>query len=103
MIVLNVIDRAGVKRKLEVAEGSGLMEVLRDNNFGLEAICGGCCSCATCHVFIVPTQNLPGRSPEENELLTGTLSYRADESRLACQVQITEALDGLEVTVAPSD
>jgi ferredoxin, 2Fe-2S len=102
MIVLNVIDRAGAKQKLEVSEGSGLMEVLRDNNLGLEAICGGCCSCATCHVFIAPTPNLAERGKEESELLEGTLCYRADESRLACQIKMTEALDGLEVTVAPA-
>jgi 2Fe-2S ferredoxin len=105
MVVLNVVDRNGKKHKLQVAEGSGMMEALRDNNLGVEAICGGCCSCATCHVF-VPTKwsdKIPPRSDDENDLLLATGSYRADESRLSCQINMTKELDGIEITVASAD
>jgi 2Fe-2S ferredoxin len=105
MVALNVIDRTGTKHKLNVPEGSGLMEALRDNNLGVEAICGGCCSCATCHVFIPASwkSKLPERSEDENDLLVATSSYRPDESRLSCQINMTKALDGIEVTVASAD
>jgi len=105
MVALNVTDRTGKKHTLEVAENSGLMEALRDNNLGVEAICGGCCSCATCHVFIgAPwSDKLPTRTEDENDLLVATASYRADESRLACQISMSKALDGIEVSVASGD
>ena len=105
MIAINVTDRTGKKHKLTVAEGSGLMEGLRDNNLGVEAICGGCCSCATCHVFIPKSwqAKLTPRSEDENELLVATSSYRADESRLSCQINVTKALEGMDVTVASAD
>ncbi len=105
MVALNVTDRSGKKYKLDVAENSGLMEALRDNNLGVEAICGGCCSCATCHVFIGGSwkEKLPTRTEDENDLLVATAAYRADESRLSCQISMTKALDGIEVTVASGD
>jgi len=105
MVAINVTDRTGRKSTLHTAAGGGLMEVLRDNNLGIEAICGGCCSCATCHIFIGPkwAAKLPPRSEDEKDLLVATTSYRPDESRLSCQIQLTEALDGLEVTVASAD
>jgi 2Fe-2S ferredoxin len=105
MVAINVTDRSGKVHTLQVAPGGGLMEVLRDDNFGIEAICGGCCSCATCHVFISPkwAAKLPARSVDENDLLVASESYRAEESRLSCQIHIPADLDGLEVTVAPAD
>jgi len=105
MVAIKVTDRTGKPHTLEAAAGGGLMEVLRDNNLGVEAICGGCCSCATCHVFIGPkwAAKLPPRSPDENDLLVATASYRPDESRLSCQIRLSDALDGLEVTVAAED
>ena len=105
MVAINITDRAGKKSQLDLAPGSGLMEALRDNNLGVEAICGGCCSCATCHVFVDPAfkSKLPERSEDENELLVATSSYRPDESRLSCQIQVTKDLEGLNVTVASAD
>ncbi len=105
MVSVNVTDRAGKKVVLQAKPGTTLMEILRDNNLGVEAICGGCCSCATCHVFI-PTSwkaKLPVRSDDENDLLVATASYRPEESRLSCQVTLNDALDGIEVTVAAPD
>jgi 2Fe-2S ferredoxin len=105
MLDINVTDRAGQKHTLKGAAGGALMELLRDHNMGVEAICGGCCSCATCHVLIGKkwAPKLPPRSEDENDLLLATASYSADESRLSCQIRLTEDLDGLEVTVAPQD
>jgi ferredoxin, 2Fe-2S len=105
MVDINVTDRAGLRHTLKGAAGSALMELLRDHNLGVEAICGGSCSCATCHVLIGQkwAPKLPSRSEDENGLLLATGSYRPDESRLSCQIRLTEELDGLEVTVAPQD
>ena len=56
MAVINVTDRAGRQHVVQAKPGATLMEVLRDNNMDVEAICGGCCSCATCHVLIDDAQ-----------------------------------------------
>jgi 2Fe-2S ferredoxin len=82
-----------------------VMEALRENWFDeLMVICGGCCSCATCHVFVDPAalSKLPALSDDENELLESS-SHRIDASRLACQITLSEALKGLHVTIAPED
>jgi 2Fe-2S ferredoxin len=81
------------------------MEVIRDNGFDeLMALCGGCCSCATCHVFIDAgfADKVPTMSEDENDLLDSTDS-RNDQSRLSCQIPVSDALDGLTVTIAPED
>ena len=105
MVAINVTNRAGAQHAVEGKAGNTLMEVLRDHNMDVEAICGGCCSCATCHVFIAPewTAKLPARSADEQELLQETSSYRPDTSRLSCQIQLTDALNGIAVTVAPEE
>ncbi len=105
MVDINVTDRRGQLHKLKAAIGGSLMEPLRDNNLGVEAICGGCCSCATCHVFISQkwAAKLQPRSEDENDLLLATASYRANESRLSCQIPLTQELNGLEVIVAAVD
>jgi 2Fe-2S ferredoxin len=80
------------------------MEVIRDDDGELLAICGGCCSCATCHVYVDAafTDRLPPISEDEDAILDGT-TYRETTSRLSCQIRISGALDGLKVTVAPED
>jgi len=101
---LTVTTRSGEARELEVAENRTLMEVIRDDDGELLAICGGCCSCATCHVYIDPAfaDRLPPISEDEDALLDGS-SYRKTTSRLSCQIRLSDALDGLRVTVAPED
>lgn len=107
MIRIYVSDRSGTERAVDVAPAPGLnlMEAIRDAGFDeLTALCGGCCSCATCHVYI-DEQALAELSPlsaDEDDLLDGS-DYRTAKSRLSCQVQLTDALDGLRVTIAPDD
>ena len=64
----------------------------------------GCCSCATCHVYVDPafTDKVNALSEDENDLLDST-DHRQDTSRLSCQLQMTAELDGLKVTIAPED
>lgn len=102
---IHVLDRSGNRHALEVNSGLTLMEPLRDLGEGIEALCGGMCSCATCHVFIAQEwfAKLPGCHSDELELLESTENFRAGQSRLACQVKITQAMEGLSVTVAPEE
>jgi 2Fe-2S ferredoxin len=105
MISVNVTDRDGATRTVEIAPGGTLMETLRDKGFDILALCGGCCSCATCHVFVAAPwgDKLPARGEDEQALVAETSSYDPAASRLSCQIQLTDALDGLSVTLAPED
>lgn len=105
MATITVITREGESREVSASSGLSLMEVIRDNGFDeLLALCGGCCSCATCHVMVDPAFNdsIPAMSEDENDLLDSS-DHRNAHSRLSCQIPISEALDGLTVTIAPED
>lgn len=102
---LIVVNRAGEEQAVEGDNGLSVMEVIRDNGFDeLLALCGGCCSCATCHVYVDAdfAGALPAMSEDENDLLDSS-DHRTDASRLSCQLTLTDALDGLRVTIAPED
>jgi len=105
MPTIHITDRAGKAHTVEVNNGLTLMEPLRELDDGIEALCGGMCSCATCHVFVAPEwfAKLPGVHSDELELLESTESFRAGQSRLACQVKVGDALDGIQVTIAPEE
>jgi|SRR5690242_4889161 2Fe-2S ferredoxin len=105
MTTIKVTTRNGDTRDLQAQEGFSVMEAIRDA--GIEevlALCGGCLSCATCHVYVDPafTDVLPPLSDDENELLDSS-SHRNECSRLSCQLVVSDALKGLAVTVAPED
>ena len=105
MAKITVISRYGQGREVEAENGLSLMEVIRDNGFDeLLALCGGCCSCATCHIHVDPAfaDRLPKMSEDENDLLDST-DHRNETSRLSCQIPVSDALDGLIVTLAPED
>ncbi|MBB4615268.1 MAG: 2Fe-2S iron-sulfur cluster-binding protein [Novosphingobium sp.] len=100
-----VVNRAGEEKTVEADAGLSVMEAIRDNGFDeLLALCGGCCSCATCHVYIDPAfaDKVAPMSEDENDLLDSS-DHRNETSRLSCQVQLTSALEGLRVTIAPED
>jgi 2Fe-2S ferredoxin len=100
-----VTTREGEERALAASEGLSLMEVIRDAGIDeLLALCGGCCSCATCHVKVDPAfaDLLPPLSEDESDLLDSS-EHRDELSRLSCQIPITSGMDGLRVTIAPED
>ncbi|WP_294197155.1 2Fe-2S iron-sulfur cluster-binding protein [uncultured Sphingomonas sp.] len=102
---LIVVNREGEERTVEGDAGLSVMEVIRENGFDeLLALCGGCCSCATCHVHVDPAfaDALPPMSDDENDLLDSS-GHRDDTSRLSCQIAFTDALDGLKVRIAEED
>ncbi|MEJ0038505.1 MAG: 2Fe-2S iron-sulfur cluster-binding protein [Gammaproteobacteria bacterium] len=104
MALLKVVDRDGVEHEVEARTGLKVMETLRELEYGVAAICGGMCSCATCHVYVDPgwADKLPPPQSDERELLQ-ELSHFTDESRLSCQIEFTPALAGLRVTIAPDE
>jgi ferredoxin, 2Fe-2S len=104
MPLLHVLNRDGVEQEVQALSGGVLMETLRDMDDGVMAICGGMCSCATCHVYVDAAwvEKLPAAMSDETDMLKDLSSYRPN-SRLSCQVQLTDALDGLRVAIAPED
>ena len=102
---LIVTTRSGETREVEAAAGLTVMEAIRDNGFDeLLALCGGCCSCATCHVHVDPAlaDLLPPLTRDEDDLLDSS-DDRDATSRLSCQLPFTDALDGLRVRIAEED
>jgi len=102
---LIVVNRAGDEKSIDAHEGISVMEAIRDNGFDeLLALCGGCCSCATCHVFVDEEWSgvVGVASGDEDELLDSS-DHRGDRSRLSCQIMMTADLDGLRVAIAPED
>lgn len=105
MAEIRVTDRNGGERTLNADSGRPLMEALRDADFNLQGTCGGAMSCGTCHVYIKQSWNekLPPRSEDEQMMLEaiGDLVEVRPTSRLSCQVEISDALNGIEVEIAP--
>ena len=102
---LIVTTRSGEAREVEAGAGLTVMEAIRDNGFDeLLALCGGCCSCATCHVHVDEEflSLLPPLSEDEDDLLDSS-DDRDANSRLGCQIPFTDALDGLRVRIAAED
>ena len=97
---ITYIDFGGNTRAVNADIGSTVMEAAIQNNVpGIEAECGGACSCSTCHVYVDPewkdAAGEPG--PMEEDMLDFAFDVRPT-SRLSCQIKVTEALDGLTVT-----
>ena len=97
------VDRDGEEYQLAGRKRASLMEILKQGGLSLEALCGGSCLCATCHVYIDQAWLEKLLKPTENE--TSTLEYEGEgnqpNSRLSCQIQWHEDLDGIRLTVAP--
>jgi ferredoxin, 2Fe-2S len=100
---LLVTDFDGVEHELEGLEGWRAMEVIRDWGLPIKAECGGACSCATCHVFVDEAWagKLTPLSSEEEDMLDSAPDAQAN-SRLSCQILMSDDLDGLKLTLAPS-
>ena len=106
MSEIKVTDQQGEIRSVEFEAGLSLMETLRDAGYEeIVAICGGGCSCATCHVHIPVGHGLPLPIMEEDELRLLELAdnYDSGQSRLSCQIELTEQHHGLPVTIVETD
>jgi len=100
---ITYIDQEGSQRIVEAEVGATVMETAINNDIpGILATCGGSCSCATCHVYVDEEWlgKLPRPALEENDMLD-TAHDLKENSRLSCQIVVTENLDGLVVTTPP--
>lgn len=100
---LFVTDFSGVEHELEAIEGWRVMEIIRDYGLPIKAECGGCCLCGTCHVYVADEwlgRLYPKSDDEEDRLMEDAVGVETN-SRLSCQILMSEALDGLKVTLAP--
>jgi ferredoxin, 2Fe-2S len=104
MALLRVVDRDGIEHEVDGRTGLKVMENLRELDYGVAAICGGMCSCATCHVYVDPEwqARLPAMMSDERELIS-ELSHSTEHSRLSCQLEFTPELAGLRVRIAPDE
>ncbi|NWG47533.1 MAG: 2Fe-2S iron-sulfur cluster binding domain-containing protein [Alphaproteobacteria bacterium] len=99
---LTVIDREGVRHRLEALEGWRAMEVIRDHGLPIKAECGGACACATCHVYVDPDWLGRLHPPTDEEIDMLDQAFEVEEnSRLSCQILMAPELDGLTLTLAP--
>lgn len=96
---ITFIEHDGTAHQVEAANGQSLMRAAVDNGVpGIDADCGGECACATCHVYVEP--DWLDRTGERSDMEQSMLSFAAvtqDNSRLSCQVSVSDALDGLVV------
>lgn len=100
---IHVTLRSGEERLVPVENGQTVMEAIRESGIDeLLAMCGGCCSCATCHVIVdkawVSSVGAPGE--DESDLLDSS-EHRVPGSRLSCQITLSDQLAGLQVVIAP--
>lgn len=101
MVQVTFIEHNGDRRSVEAEEGSSLMEAAVGNGvLGIDADCGGQCSCATCHVILDDDwfKRLPLGSDMEDSMLEINME-RTDHSRLSCQIEVTKAMAGMTVTL----
>ena len=96
-----VKDREGNSHKLKASEGMTIMEIIRDAGLEVEAACGGCCACATCHVYIDEDwlMKLKAKDDDEDSMLDQAFFVKKT-SRLSCQLDFEEKIDGIKLTLA---
>lgn len=102
-VTIFVVDTTGAEHELRGAPGQTVMELAVASGIeGIEAECGGACSCATCHVYIESAQmSAVGDPPAlEAEMLDYATAERRDTSRLCCQIKLRPELNGLRIVVA---
>ena len=101
---LNVIDREGNQTTIDIAEGTTIRDAIEDelspDNYG---VCGGCCACGTCHIYVKPSDFDKLKVKEDDEITTlESLVIEASHySRLGCQVEFKKEYDNFTVTIAP--
>jgi 2Fe-2S ferredoxin len=99
MARITYIEFDGTPHEVEVPNGLSVMEGAINNNIpGIEAECGGACSCATCHIYVDPAWFgvSGGPAPLEEGMLENALDLQ-DTSRLSCQIEVSDEFDGLVV------
>ncbi len=106
-IRLKITDREGILHEIDAPTdmNMNLMEVVRSYELAPEGtigICGGMAMCASCQCYVLSNHELPEKSDDEEAMLSEAFNVK-DNSRLGCQLHISEAMDGLEVELAPEE
>ncbi len=106
-IKIKITDREGVSHEVDAPTdmNMNLMEVVRAYELAPEGtigICGGMAMCASCQCYVQSNQHLPKKSDEEEAMLSEAFNVK-ENSRLGCQLHISEEMDGLEVELAPEE
>jgi 2Fe-2S ferredoxin len=104
LINISVKDLDGQVHEIQAREGDSLMEALRKHEWGVPAICGGLCSCGTCHVYLDTEwlDKFQQKDPDEQDLLVEFDSIQ-DNSRLSCQLQLQAGHEGLSLSIAEGE
>ena len=102
MGIINVKDREGVNHRLKAENGLTIMEIIRDSGLDIEAACGGCCACATCHVYVDDEwlKKLDNRNEEEESMLDQAFEVK-HSSRLSCQIVFNNKINEISLHLAP--
>lgn len=104
MITISVTDLDGQVHEIQAREGDSLMESLRTKEWGVPAVCGGLCSCGTCHVYLAPEwlDKFQQADSDEQDLLN-EFDNTKENSRLSCQIHLQAMHDGLSLVIAEED
>ena len=97
---ITYVEHGGSEHVVEVSTGLTVMEGARDNNIpGIDADCGGACACSTCHVYVDPywVGKIPEKEDMEEDMLDFAFEPKPGQSRLTCQLRVSDNLDGLVV------
>ena len=94
------VNSEGTEKSVEAENGLSVMEIARDNDLDIEGTCGGSISCCTCHVIIDKDwfSIVGGPNPDEEDMLDLAVGLQST-SRLSCQIEVTNELDGLRMTI----
>ncbi len=102
MAEIHVTDREGAEHTLAATPGWSVMEIIREAGLPIEAACGGCCACATCHAKFALRSIARRIDALDDEIAMLDEAFEVEtNSRLSCQIAMTPELNGLEVTIAP--
>ena len=104
IIQITVIDREGTEHLLDAPTdmAMNMMEICKSYNLPVEGTCGGMALCASCHMYVMSNHELPESSEDEENMLDQAFFVKAN-SRLGCQIRITDEIDGLIVKLAPEN
>ena len=102
MTSIIVKDRTGNENNITADPEYTLMEIIREAGLDIEAACGGCCACATCHVYVDLEwiKKLPKMDEDEESMLDQAFNVK-ENSRLSCQINFSKELDGIRLELAP--
>ena len=94
------VNSEGTEKSVEAENGLSVMEIARDNDLDIEGTCGGSISCCTCHVIIDKDlfSIVGGPNPDEEDMLDLAVGLQPT-SRLSCQIEVSNELDGLRMTI----